>query len=208
MCAVVCSVCSQKRIHVREKFSDELKKLLNDIFVYLFKNQYLCDMSERRKSFACIRITPYLAEYAVRKFHVDERTGAICIPDTSDLYHVVWNGMTKPRRGDIPEEGNLQILLPKRREGKNPAYYNKMSSQSVKAFDHTLRIIFNFEYHHFLLYHDRRGSRKNIIDLVDEFISRYHLVSISSDALIKNWQRYRQRISPHQKRKYTKKLRF
>ena len=137
-------------------------------------------MSERRKSVACIRITPYLAEYAVRKFHVDERTGAICIPDTSDLYHVVWNGMTKPRRGDIPEEGNLQILLPKRREGKNPAYYNKMSSQSVKAFDHTLRIIFNFEYHHFLL----------------------------SDALIKNWQRYRQRISPHQKRKYTKKLRF
>ena len=123
-------------------------------------------MSERRKSVACIRITPYLAEYAVRKFHVDERTGAICIPDTSDLYHVVWNGMTKPRRGDIPEEGNLQILLPKRREGKNPAYYNKMSSQSVKAFDHTLRIIFNFEYHHFLLDHDRRGSRKNIIALV------------------------------------------
>ena len=183
-------------------------KLLNDIFFYIFENQYICNMVYRNKNVACIRITPYLAEYAVRKFHVDERTGAICIPETSDLYHVVWNGMTKPRRGDIPEEGNLQILLPKRREGKNPAYYNRMSSQSVKAFDRSLRIIFNFEYHHFLLDHDRNGTRRNIIDLVDEFICKYNLASVSSDALVKNWQRYRQRISPHPKRKYTKKSDF
>lgn len=175
--------------------------------IRIFAGNYdLMEKEKRQRIIACIRITPYLAEYATKKFPVDDRTGAIRIPDTSDLYHVVWNGMIKPRGGSPPqEECNLQILLPKRRDGKDPFYYNRMSAESVRAFERVLRVYFNFEFHRFLLDHDRRATRKNIIDLVDEFMCRYHLVSVSSDALIKNWQRYRMRISPHPKRKYTKR---
>ncbi|CUQ47106.1 Uncharacterised protein [Segatella copri] len=41
--------------------------------------------------------------------------------------------------------------------------------------------------------------------MVDNFIRRYALKSISPDALLKNFYRYRQRLFPKTPRKYQKK---
>ena len=161
------------------------------------------------KKITGIHITQYLAEYAVKKFPVDASTGAIKIPTSSDLYHIVWNGMAKPPRGSRHEEkANLLIWLPKRRDGKNPIYYNYIPNSTVRIIESAIRSFFNYDLHHKLMQNERRGAPDTIINIAYEFLREYNLQSISADALLKNWQRYRHGIFPHKPRKYSKTHRF
>ena len=43
----------------------------------------------QKRRVAMIRVEPYLAAYARRKFETDPATGSIRIPDSFDLYHCV-----------------------------------------------------------------------------------------------------------------------
>lgn len=158
------------------------------------------------KKITGIHITQYLAEYAVKKFPVNENTGAISIPTSSDLYHIVWNGMSKPPHDiETDEGGNLLIRLPKRREGKDPIYYNHIPRSTVRSIEGALRSYFNYDLHLRLMRNEQKGSPDTIINIVYGFIREYDLQSISADALLKNWQRYRQGLFPHKPRKYRKK---
>ena len=69
-----------------------------------------------------IEITPYLAEYLTCKFY-DPESDAVRIPDTKDLYHTIWDLMSK-RPDNAVDTGNLTLVLPDRRTGKDPEYYN------------------------------------------------------------------------------------
>lgn len=164
-----------------------------------------------KKRVTTISIEPYLAEYITAKYEVDARTGGVKIPSSTDLYFCLWEQMSK-RRANQPEykDGNLRIFLPFRKSGvngtpwKDPAYYNYLSPAAVKEIENQIRRMFNFELHRILLENEEFGRKKRNLDVVYEFIRAYKLKSISSDALLKNFYRFRHRLRPKQLRKYNK----
>lgn len=163
-----------------------------------------------------IHIEPYLAEYISKKYKIDQKTGVVKIPYTTDLYYVVWNLMAKPRQepvslGSDVEAVNLRIHLPNRRHGadelpgKNPAYFNYLSPASAKKIEMEVRLMFNFELHRLLMENEEFGRPRKNFDVVYDFIQTYQLKSITTDALLKNFYRYRNRLCPKKARKYQKK---
>lgn len=163
------------------------------------------------KQIASIQIEPYLAEYITAKYGIDASTGGIRIPHTTDLYFCVWEQMAKRRCNQAEvAQGNLRILLPVRKSGvdggpwKDPAYYNHLSPSSAKEIENQIRRMFNFELHRVLLENEEFGRKRRNLDIVYDFIHTYQLKSISSDALLKNYYRFRNRIRPKKIRGYKK----
>lgn len=171
-------------------------------------------MSLRKKAsqigITMIRIEPYLAEYAQNLFGLGRKDGSIKIPYISELHFLVWELMAKPRANQLsPENGNLAIVLPTRREcegelRKNPRYYNYLSPDAARKVEAWLRRRFNFEFHELMIDNEVKGRPRQHLDLVRWFMRRRGLKSITEDALIRNFRRYRRRISPKTVRKYTK----
>lgn len=170
-----------------------------------------------KKRIAVIWVEPYLAEYARKKFQIDPKSGGVKIPDTFDLYHCIWNRMQKPspesvNGEDAPQasDGNLRIFLPCRRSGaegqprKHPEYWNYLSPAAVIEIEKCLRQLFNFDFHQRMMDNENRGRPFQQVEVVDRFIYDYRLESVTTAALLKNFQRYRQRLSPRKPRKYQK----
>jgi hypothetical protein len=160
---------------------------------------------------AHINIEPYLAEYAKAKFAIHGSDGGIIIPCYSDLYHCIWEHMSIKKKNQMNVKGNLLIHLPSRRTadsyvGKNPAYYNYLSTTAASDIEKCLRLMFNFELHRLLLENEEFGHQSKNIDLIVEFRHTYSLDSISEDALLKNYYRYRNRIKSKKTRHYIKKV--
>lgn len=162
------------------------------------------------KKVTTIRIEPYLAEYIIGKYGTEQKNGAIKIPYTSDLYHCVWENMSRQRSNQVEtQDGNLRILLPCRRAGdgvawKDPAYFNYLSAAACREIECQIRRMFNFELHRVLMENEEFGRQRRNLDVIYDFISSYHLKSISSDALLKNYYRFRNRFRPKKIRRYQK----
>lgn len=162
------------------------------------------------KKIATIRIEPYLAEYVIGKYGMEQKNGAVNIPYNTDLYHCIWENMSRQRTNQsVPEDGNLRIQLPCRKPGdgvawKDPAYYNHLSSVASKAIEYQIRRMFNFELHRILLENEEFGRQRRNLDVIYDFIHTYQLKSISSDALLKNYYRFRNRLRPKKTRQYRK----
>jgi hypothetical protein len=166
-----------------------------------------------RKRVVAIRIEPYLAEYISAKYESDTVTGGIRIPYSTDLYFCVWEHMSR-QRANQPDviDGNLRIYLPFRKAGacspwKDPAYYNYLSTSAAKEIEGQIRRMFNFELHRILLENEEFGRQRRNLDVIYDFIRAYHLKSISSDALLKNYYRFRNRLRPKKTRQYNKSSR-
>ncbi len=163
-----------------------------------------------------IHIEPYLAEYAIRKFNHHSETDAVMFPPGSCVYCTVWENMARPRaNASTPaQEGNLTIFLPSRRAGidggkwKDPAYFNYLSPRAVNEIEAELREVFNLDLRRTILKNEkeRRESKEKRIDVVNRFMQQYGLTAITEDALLKNYARYINRMSPQKPRKYRKKL--
>jgi len=154
-----------------------------------------------------INIEPYLAEYLCGKYN-QGLSGPFKIPDKTDLYHAIWDLMTT-RRKDNPQidTGNITLILPNRRIGKNPLYFNYLSQRSAKIIEKDVRRMFNRELHLIMDENDLNNHEYSNIDLVYRFLNAYHITSISADALLKNFYRWRDSVRKRGKRrKYTKKV--
>lgn len=165
------------------------------------------------KKIATIKIESYLAEYVIGKYGMEHKKGTVNIPYNTDLYHCIWENMSRKRiNQSVPEDGNLHILLPCRRSGggvpyKDPAYFNFLSVSAAKEIEGQIRRMFNFELHRVLLENEEFGRLRRNIDVIYDFIRAYHLKSISSDALLKNYYRFRNRLRPKKTRQYNKSSR-
>ncbi len=165
-----------------------------------------------------IHVEPYLAEYASRKFNHHQETGAVMFPPGSCVYCTVWENMSRPRANAAPqlEDGNLTIFLPSRRAGmdggkwKDPAYFNYLSRRAVSEIEAELREVFNLDFRRTLMKNEREAREKKItrLEMVERFMQQYGLTSITEDALLKNYARYVNRISPQKKRRYKKNTRI
>ena len=153
-----------------------------------------------------ISITPYLAEYLRGKYNngADE---PFRIPDNTDLYHVIWTLMSRRHQNQSPiDDGNLTIILPERRIGKDPEIYNYLSPRSAKIIETEIRRMFNRELHTAMDENDLNGHELNNLDIVHNFLCAYCIDSISEDALLKNFYRWRENIRKRKKRREYKKL--
>lgn len=87
-------------------------------------------------------ITQYLAEYLKGKYNTFDDS-PISLPDSSDIYHLLWELMSKrPSDIGVVDSGNVFICLPDRRIGKDPQYYNYISSRAAKIFETKLEALF------------------------------------------------------------------
>ena len=151
-------------------------------------------------------IPPHLAEYLNGKFN-GCGTGPISLPDTSDLYHLLWGLMSRRPAGVSPiDEGNVFLQLPDRRAGKDPQYFNYISGRAAKLFADRVNSLFIAELHQRM--DDTHISTHPICftDVVHLMLSEYDINSISEDALIKNYRRWRDRTMKRTKRRaYSRK---
>lgn len=156
-----------------------------------------------------ITIEPYLAEYLRGKYN-NGSDEPFHIPDETDLYHSIWTLMVKRQRNQSPvDNGNLTFILPERRIGKDPKVYNYLSPRSVNLIEMEVRRMFNRELHIMMDENDMTGHELTNIDVVHNFLCSYGIESITEDALLKNFYRWRDNIRKRKvRREYKKKLKM
>ena len=149
-----------------------------------------------------ISIKPHLVEYVSNKF--GETDGCVRFPDSMDLYHTIWDLMSRRPAQCRPDAGNIEIILPDRREGKAPETYNYLSRKSQQIIERRIENIFWAELHdHVIEEKNRYGTP--YIDSINQFICRYSIESITEDGLKKNCYRWINKIRKRKKRGYERK---
>lgn len=156
---------------------------------------------------AKIQVEPYVAEYIIGKYYSQD-DGAVHFPPSLDIYVTIYDLMAKRPAGAGADTGNLCFCLPDRRDankrgGKSPEIYNYFSDRSVQILERRMRVMLWAELHDFMDENKHlRGVR--FIDSVFIFMQRYCIQSISEDAMLKNYQRWRDNLRRSKKRAYKK----
>lgn len=150
-----------------------------------------------------ITIKAHLAEYLTGKYY-DTDNQCVVLDDNLDLYHTIWN-LTEKRPVNCPiDSGNLVLGLPSRRIGKNPAVYNYLGERSIKIINKRVETLFFAELRQSL---DGNKHQDGIeyLDTVYEFINAYCIESITPDALLKDFYRWRDLVRKRKKKRAYKK---
>ncbi|OJU34447.1 MAG: hypothetical protein BGN96_13900 [Bacteroidales bacterium 45-6] len=151
-----------------------------------------------------LHIKNHLAEYLNGKYYHRDK-GCVCIPDHLDLYHKIWDLLLKRPDNCPPERfGNIILGLPDRRIGKDPATYNYLGERSIRLIERSIEILFFRELHEQLDF-NKRELNIQYQDTVFLFKAKYGIESLTDDALIKDFYRYRELIRQRKvRRKYEK----
>lgn len=150
-----------------------------------------------------ISVEPHIAEY-IRGKYFDDEAGTVKFPPLLDIYILIFD-LLKKRPVDCPvDSGNLEFALPDRREGKDPVYYNYLSDRAQRVIGDKLRLMMWAELHDFM---DENKHIKGIQfkDSVFLFMSKYGIEAITEDALLKNYQRWRDKLRRKNKRGYNRR---
>ncbi|MDU1892819.1 MAG: hypothetical protein E6767_19235 [Dysgonomonas sp.] len=148
-------------------------------------------------------IEDYLAEYLRGKWGIKDENGestqVVRIPEEIYLYDTLsCLTMKKPRKAAAPA-GNLEIIIPHRREGnKKPSVYNYISERGAKIFNKKVKLFFRSELHEFLDYmkHEEGIAYK---DACFMFVSKYGIESFDSESAEKNHSRWRKKVRDRKK---------
>lgn len=150
-----------------------------------------------------IKVDDYCAEWLRAKYAGDD--GIIYLPDDLDLYHLLWDLMAR-RPVDVSpiDEGNIEIFLPCRREGKKPSTFNYIYPKSQRLFNQKVKSLISLDLHTYVEAMCSRGIM--LIDAIGQYKLRYQIDSISDEALLKNIQRWRNKLYMRSyRRKYKSK---
>jgi hypothetical protein len=150
-----------------------------------------------------ITIKPHLAEYIKSKFG-GETDGCIRFSERLDIYHTIWD-LTERRPVQCPpDSGNLEIVLPDRREGKSPETYNYLGKKAQKIIERRIENIFIAELHDYVIEEKNRYGT-SYIEAIFLFSRKYAIESISEDGLKKNCYRWIRTLRIRKKRSYERK---
>lgn len=148
-------------------------------------------------------VEPHVAEYIRGKFY-DSQAGTVRFPSTMDIYILIYD-LLQRRPADHPfDTGNLEFALPERREGKDPLSYNYLSGRAQKILGDKMRLMMWAELHD-LMDENKHINGIQFKESVFLFMRKYDVESITEDALLKNYQRWRDKIRRKKKRGYSRK---
>jgi len=137
-----------------------------------------------------IHIKPHLKEYLSGKYQSPDKY--IHFPDRLEIYHTIFN-LTEKRPVNCPiDAGNVEIALPYPVSYKQPKTYNYLSAQSQKKIEKIIEIMFWSDFRQYIEF-GRNKTGSSFSNLVYEFRKKYGINSISEDALIKHYYRWRKK---------------
>jgi len=152
-------------------------------------------------------IEDYLAEYLRGKWGVRDKEGRITnvveIPENVYLYHTISSLTQKKPRNVNKIEGNIEIVIPYRREGnKHPEIYNYISEEGARIFNSRVKRFFRADMHEFL---DMKKHIEGISykEAAFEFLGQYGIESFDSESVTKNYKRWREKIRTVKKKPYS-----
>lgn len=146
-----------------------------------------------------IDIKEHLAEYVRGKYnHCDP--GPVFLPDREDLYHTLFDLLEKRPISSQLDRGNLELGLPDRRIGKSPETYNYLGARSCRIISQKIEAQFWAEIHD-LIDENKHMYGIQYIETVAYFMRKYGIQSISEDALLKNYYRWRDKVRKKSKRR-------
>lgn len=151
-----------------------------------------------------INVPAHIREYLIGKFCNFEDT-AVRFPDSLDIYHVIYDLLEKRPADHQVDKGNLTLYLPARSIGKNPETYNYLGMRSQMIINRKLELLMWAELHDTV---DEQKHRYgvNFIVGIHAFMSKYGISSLTEDAFLKNYYRWRTKVRPKkEKRQYTRK---
>lgn len=148
-------------------------------------------------------VDPHVAEYIRGKFYDDE-VGAVRFPASMDIYILIYDLLQKRPATHPVDSGNLEFALPERRVGKDPVYFNYLSARSQKILSDKMRTMMWAELHD-VMDENKHVNGIQFKDSVHMFMCKYSIDSITEDALLKNYQRWRDKLRRKNKRGYTRK---
>jgi hypothetical protein len=150
-----------------------------------------------------ISVDQYVAEYIIGKYY-DHEIGAVRFPPSLDIYVLIYDLLQKRPVACPVDTGNLELALPCRREGKSPSSFNYLSARAQKMLSDRMKVMMWAELHELMDENKHlKGIRFN--ESVFIFMCKYDLHSISEDALLKNYQRWRDKLRRFRKRSYVRK---
>lgn len=150
-----------------------------------------------------ISAEPYVAEYIQGKFF-DYETRTVRFPSTLDIYILIYDLLQKRPASNPVDTGNLEFMLPERREGKDPITYNWLSGRAQKVLADKMRLMMWAELHE-VMDENKHIHGIKFKDSVFRFMRKYGIESISEDALLKNYQRWRDKLRRSKKRGYMRR---
>jgi len=147
-----------------------------------------------------IWVKPHLKEYVSGKFN-EFSDKPVRFPDQTDLYHQIFDLMVKRPVNCPVDSGNLEIILPDRKSYKHPKTYNYLGIRAQKRIGKKIEEMFWSEFRDYI---EREHSRKGAyyIDITVHFLRKYGISSITEDALIKHYYRWRKKVRNSEKRVY------
>lgn len=146
---------------------------------------------------------PYVAEYIKGKFY-DQESGAVRFPASLDIYILIYDLLQRRPVTCPVDTGNLEFVLPERRQGKDPVSFNYLSGRAQKILGDKMRLMMWAELHDFMD-ENKHINGIQFKESVFMFMRKYSIESITEDALLKNYQRWRDKQRRKKKRGYNRK---
>lgn len=149
-----------------------------------------------------IEVPEHLREYLENKYA--EGKSPVRLPNELDLYHTIYDLLEKRPVNHPVDSGNLELVLPERSVGKRPETYNYLGIRSQRIIVKKIETMMWAEVHELL---DSMKHRDGIDykDSVHLFICKYRIESLTEDAFLKNYYRWRGIVRRRKKRKYSHK---
>lgn len=157
-----------------------------------------------------ITIEAHLAEYCWSKYSADPEGAPVRFADNLDIYHLIYDLLEKRPINCSRDQGNLEIVLPDRREGdlaggKSPERFNYLGVRSQKIINKKIKLMMRAELHD-LVDENKHKFGIDQIQSIHYFMKKYCIESITEEALQKDYQRWRDNIRRStKKRPYKKK---
>lgn len=149
-----------------------------------------------------ITLKAHLVEWLRAKFNAGSNS-PIRLNPTSDLCNMLWD-LTRKRPVNAVDRGNCELVLPCRREGKRPEWYNYIPLESARKFERMVEAQMWAEIH---LYIDEACHIHGVgyMTAISRYMGKYGIESISEDALQKHYYRWRKKVRPTRTREYRKR---
>jgi len=150
-----------------------------------------------------INVKPHLKEFVIGKFN-QFSDKPVRFPDQMDIYHQIFDLMVKRPTYCPVDSGNLEIILPDRKSYKHPKTYNYLGIRAQRLIEKKIENMFWSEFRDYIE-HERNKKGTYYIDITVQFLKKYGISSISEDALIKHYYRWRRKTRNYEKRVYNYK---